>query len=171
MPNALVGVARVFYPMRDEQVARLGQLDRAACRLCDDRRAVRLRHSSRRDRCSRRIGCGFSGTAALELMAAVKRYPRPNSVRIKLRSSPRALRNNETWTLRLVASTKMPGQTRARSSSFVTSAPLASMRTIRRSMARVPSSTGTPSASNCRCRRNMRKRPNSSVGSAADGPV
>ena len=94
--NALISVERVFYPLRDEQVARLGQFDRAAYRLRGDRRKVCLRQTSRRDRCFRRIGRGFSGTAAIELMAAVKRYPRPNSVRIKSRSSPRALRNNET---------------------------------------------------------------------------
>jgi hypothetical protein len=94
--NALVGVERVFYPMRDEQIARLGQFDPAARQLRDDCRNVRLRHTSRRDRCPRRIGRGFSGTATIELMAAVKRYPRPNSVLIKSRSSPRALRNAET---------------------------------------------------------------------------
>lgn len=71
--NALNGVEPVFYPMRDEQVARLGQFDRAAHQFCGDTRAVRLRHASRRDRCLHRIGREFSGTAATELTAAVKR--------------------------------------------------------------------------------------------------
>jgi hypothetical protein len=71
--DALTGVEPVFYPMRDEQVARLGQFDPAAHQLCGDRRTVRLRHVSRRDRWFCGIGPGFSGTAAIGLVAPVKR--------------------------------------------------------------------------------------------------
>ena len=71
--NVLTGVERVFYSMRDAQVARLGQFDRPAHHFCGDPRAIRLWHASRRDRCLHRIGRGFSGTAATELTAAVKR--------------------------------------------------------------------------------------------------
>ena len=72
-PYALNGVEPVFYPMRDEQVARLGQLDRPAHQFCGDPRAARLRHASRRDRCLHCVGREFSGIAATELTAAVKR--------------------------------------------------------------------------------------------------
>jgi MlaC protein len=53
------------------------------------------------------------------------------------------------------------------SSSFVTSALSASNRASRRSKARVPSSTATPSASSCRDRNRTRKRPNSRSSLAA----
>jgi hypothetical protein len=59
--------------MRDEQVACFGQFDRAAHQFCGDHGAVRLRHAARRDRCFRCIGRGFSGTAAIGLMAPMKR--------------------------------------------------------------------------------------------------
>jgi hypothetical protein len=65
--SALTGVERVFYPMRDEQVARLGQFDSGADLFFGDRQA------SRRGWRLHRVGRGFSGTAAIELMAAVKR--------------------------------------------------------------------------------------------------
>ena len=71
--NALIGVERVVYSMRDEQVARLGQFDRAAHLSRGGRRKVWLRHTSRRARCFRRIGSGFSGTASIDVMGAINR--------------------------------------------------------------------------------------------------
>ena len=57
----------------------------------------------------------------------------------------------------------MPGHTQETTSSLVTSDPSDCSRTNRRSKARVPSFTGTPSAISCRRRRSIWKRPNSSA--------
>jgi len=59
--------------MRGEQVERLDQLNLEAHQLSGVSQEVRSLHTRRPDLRRRRIGRGFSGTAAIELAGAVKR--------------------------------------------------------------------------------------------------
>src|SRR5260370_23132391 len=76
------------------------------------------------------------------------------------RSAFKTLRNADICTFRLLSSTTVSGQTRLMISFFATRMPGAPISTIRRSKARLPSSTGCPSTSNRRARGNTQNRPN-----------
>src|SRR5215469_6380490 len=80
------------------------------------------------------------------------------------RPSPSALRSAATLTLRLLSSTMVLGQTRATSSSLLTSSPGRSTRPARISTARLPRRTGvSPSSKSCRAGK-RRKGPNEKQG-------
>src|SRR5215470_11071754 len=87
-------------------------------------------------------------------------YRRPS------RPSSSALRSAATLTLRLLSSTTVLGQTRATSSSLLTSSPGRSAKAARISRARLPRRTGvSPSSKSCRAGK-KRKGPNEKQGTA-----
>jgi hypothetical protein len=89
--------------------------------------------------------------------------PRPEIVaryRLLPRRSPKTRRSPAAWTLRLMSSTEVFGQTRAMSSSLLTSSPVRSTKATRMSKARLPSRTGFSPSSRSRRVGSRRKGPN-----------
>jgi len=78
-------------------------------------------------------------------------------------SLPSDFRSRDICTRRFVSSTNVVGQTRFIISSLLTRSPRASTSTIRRSKARLPTSTGVPSASNWRVRGRTQNRRNRTI--------